>query len=352
VRDVAIAVPGDLSSPTGGYEYDRQLIALLPSHGLRVRHLALPAGFPHPSSEDLHETWRALARIAPDSVLLIDGLAYGAFTPEVTAGIRSPIVALVHHPLAYETGLCAARRSALRDSERAALARADIVVATSPSTRAILGREYGVSSSRLFVAEPGAQRVTRARGPQGPDVRGAPTILAVGAVSPRKGYDLLVEALRPLAGRQWRAVIAGSLTHDPATAAALRRQIGSSGLAQRITLPGAVSDEALAALYAGADLFVLSSLYEGYGMALANAMAHGLAIVSTTGGAAAETVPDGAALKVAPGDASALTDAIARLLDDIDLRRALADASWRAGQKLPRWEDTASVVATAIRSVA
>jgi glycosyltransferase involved in cell wall biosynthesis len=345
VGDVAFAIPGDLASPTGGYEYDRRLIALLPTHDVPVRHLALPGGFPHPSPADLAAARAALAAARCD-VLLIDGLAYGAFTPELLAAARAPIVALVHHPLAYETGLAEHRRTALRATERAALAHARAVIATSPSTRAALEREYGIPAQRLFVAEPGSARVARARGSDG-----VPNILAVGAVSPRKGYDVLVDALGAIADRDWRATIAGSLVHEPETALALQGRIASAGLSERVAFPGAVPDNALAELYATADVFVLSSLYEGYGMALADAMSHGIAIVSTTGGAAAETVPDGAALKVPPGDASALADAIRILLEDRDLRRSLADASWIAGQRLPRWEETAGNVAAAIRSV-
>jgi glycosyltransferase involved in cell wall biosynthesis len=95
----------------------------------------------------------------------------------------------------------------------------------------------------------------------------------------------------------------------------------------------------------------MPSLYEGYGMALAEAMAHGLPIVSTTGGAAAETVPENAALKVPAGNEAALAAAIGRLLADPGLRARLADASFAAGQKLPRWEDTARIIAGVIKGV-
>ena len=104
-------------------------------------------------------------------------------------------------------------------------------------------------------------------------------------------------------------------------------------------------------MYASADAFLLPSLYEGYGMVLAEAMARGLPIVCTTGGAAAETAPDAAAIKVPPGDQGALTAAIRRLLDEPDLRRRLADASWAAGQRLPRWEDTARIIAGVIKEL-
>ncbi|MGE5539374.1 MAG: glycosyltransferase family 4 protein [Gemmatimonas sp.] len=345
--DVVFAIPGDLGSPTGGYAYDRRLLELLPAHGLDVSRLALPDTFPHPSPEDIDATRRALAALPAQSVVFFDGLAYGALPREVIAATSAPIVALVHHPLGYETGLPESRRKELLDSERAALALARKVIVSSPTTRDVLEIEFGVPATRIAIAEPGAERVPRARGSAG-----TPTILAVGAVSPRKGYDVLVDALARIAGRSWRAVIAGTLDQDRATAAHLRAQIGSRGLGGRIALAGTVSDTALAELYATADVFVVSSIYEGYGMALADAMSYGLAIVSTTGGAAAHTVPDGAALKVPPGDAHALAQAIATMLDQPDRRRALADAARQAGQQLPSWDDTAAVVAHVLRSIA
>ena len=122
--------------------------------------------------------------------------------------------------------------------------------------------------------------------------------------------------------------------------------------APRVTLVGAKGAQELELLYAGADVFVLASLYEGYGMVLGEAMARGLAIVCTTGGAAAETVPDHAALKVPPGEVAALGAAIGRVLRDADLRRQLAAAAWAAGQRLPRWEATAAAIAAVIRELA
>jgi glycosyltransferase involved in cell wall biosynthesis len=124
-----------------------------------------------------------------------------------------------------------------------------------------------------------------------------------------------------------------------------------TGLGHRVTLLGAVDQQRLAELYAKADIFVMSSLYEGYGMVLGEAMARGLPIVCTTGGAAAETAPDAAAIKVPPGDEAALSAAIGRLLDDQGLRARTADAAWAAAQGLPRWEDTARRIANVIKGL-
>jgi glycosyltransferase involved in cell wall biosynthesis len=134
--------------------------------------------------------------------------------------------------------------------------------------------------------------------------------------------------------------------------AALQGAIEQSGLAGRVTLAGPASGSEMASFYAAADLFVTASLYEGYGMALAEALARGLPIVCTTGGASSQTVPDAAALKVAPGDERALSVALARALDDPALLRRLGDAAWAAARSLARWEDTARIVAGVIRGIA
>ncbi|MGL5446290.1 MAG: glycosyltransferase family 4 protein, partial [Rhabdaerophilum sp.] len=123
-------------------------------------------------------------------------------------------------------------------------------------------------------------------------------------------------------------------------------------LNDHIQLLGAVPDRDLDQLFADADLFVMSSLFEGYGMVLAEALQRGLPIVTTTGGAASETVPDGAGLKVPPGDALALRKALDDALSDADLRARLSDAAHRAGEKLPTWEDTATIIAGALERTA
>ncbi len=345
--EIAFAVPGDLAAPTGGYAYARKLLDLLPAQGVTVRHLELPGSFPHPTKVDLEETRRLLQGCAPPEIVLADGLAYGALPIEVVASIAGPVVALVHHPLALENGLRAPRAAELLASETAALARAQRVIATSPFTGCLLARDFGVAQDRVAVAEPGVEPAARARGTGSP-VR----LLAVGALSPRKGYDVLVGALGGLEDLDWHLAIAGSTDREPATADRLRGLIDEARLGSRIALAGAVGDEELARLYDAADVFVSSSLFEGYGMVLAEAMARGLPLVASTGGAAAATVPDGAGLKVPPGDVAALRDALRRVIADAPLRQRLADASWAAGQGLPRWSDTAARVAAVLREVA
>ena len=343
----AFAVPGDITLPTGGYAYARRLLALLPAHGVDVEHVPLPDGFPDPSACELRKAERALGAIGR-KVALIDGLAYGALPAPLLSALQAPIVALVHHPLCLEAGLSAARQAALHARERTALARTRHVLVTSETTARTLAQQFAVPAARITVAEPGTDPAPRAHGSGGDALQ----LLAVGAIVPRKAHAILVRALAPLARHRWQLTIAGPTDRSREALHALQQAIDAAGLRPRIRLVGPVSPGRLAQFYATADAFIMPSLYEGYGMVLGEAMARGLAIVCTTGGAAAATVPDGAALKVPPGEVPALTAALERVLTEPALRAALADAAWDAGQRLPRWEHTAGRVAAVIRDVA
>ncbi|MGE0769682.1 MAG: glycosyltransferase [Hyphomicrobiaceae bacterium] len=343
----AFLIPGDLSLPTGGYTYDRRVLPLLAAEDLDVTHIELPAAYPDPSSADLAQTADIVCALPPGIVLLIDGLAYGAMPEHLIREFDRPIVALCHHPLALEEGLSPSRRAELQASETTALALSQAVIVTSPSIRRLLVRDFGVSVDRIAVAVPGTDPAPRSHGTNDPL-----QLLAVGSIVPRKGYDWLIKALARLTDCNWHLTIAGALDRSPETAVELRALVRATGLNDRVTFMGAVLGERLSQLYSAADVFVMSSLFEGYGMVLAEAMANGLPIVCTTGGAAAETAPDEAALKVAPADDAVLADAIRTMISRLDIRAAMADASWRAGLALPRWEDTARIIAGVIRNAA
>lgn len=342
------AIPGALETPTGGYRYDREVLARLPAHGVVCRHLPLAPSFPFPAAGDLEATARTFEALDAQTVALVDGLALGALPQSVVAKLSGPLVALVHHPLALESGLAAEDAARLRISERQALARAAAIIVTSRRTAETLVQDYAVPKARITVAEPGTERAARATG----SGTAALVLLAVGALSPRKNLDGLIAALAPLADRPWRLIVAGATDRHSTAWQTVEDTIRHHGLQGRVTLTGALDDQALARLYGEADLFVMASHYEGYGMVLAEAMARGLPIVTTTGGAAAETVPDAAALKVPPADPAALTAALAQALDDAPLRTRLAEASWQAAQALPSWDDTARRIAAVIKDVA
>ncbi len=342
-----LAFPGDLDTPTGGYAFDRAVITASAAAGVEMRPLSLPAAFPFPAPADVATAAAQLARVPPDTLLLVDGLALGAFPADALRALARPVVALVHHPLARETGLDEAKRVRLESSERAVLAACAGIIATSAATGRDLVAHYGVSPDHLTIAEPGSDPAPRAAANGEP-----PHVLAVGSLIPRKNHEGLVAALAQVADLPWRATVIGALTFAPDTVAAVRAAIATHGLEARITLAGAVSPEALEQAYAACDLFVHPALYEGYGMVLADALRRGLPMICTTGGAAADTVPDGAALKLPPGDTTALARALRTLISAPDQRRHLADAAFAAGARLPSWAQTAEQVARALAAAA
>jgi glycosyltransferase involved in cell wall biosynthesis len=343
VPDVVFAVPGDLNTPTGGYIYDRRVIELLPEFGWRVRHVELPADYPAPSKASLEETARLLGKKSADTLVVIDGLAFGAMPVETINRIDGRIVGLVHHPLALETGVSRERADYLARTERAALARTVHVIVTSPATAELLARDFGVPRGRISVAEPGTEAAPRARGDDGP-----PRLLSVGSVTARKGYDVLITALAQIADLAWESRIVGSLERDPEAPKALRGAIARAKLGDRVALLGSLDEQALAGEYDRARLFVLPSHFEGYGMAFAEALARGLPIVGCAGGAVTSTVPADAGVLVPPGDADALAAVLRRLLSDPAELQRRADAAWRHAQQLPRWRDTAAKFARAL----
>ena len=349
MKRVAFAVPGHLETPTGGYAYDRRVIAELERLGWPVEVIDVGEGFPRPSEPTRSVAGTRLLKVPPGQPIVIDGLALGVI-PEIAAELaaRNPLLALVHHPLALEWGLSADEADILRCSERAALAAAREVVVTSPATARILASDYGVPPDRITVARPGSDVVPQAHG----SGSAAPHLLSVGAVVPRKGFDVLIDALATLGDLPWRLTIVGDLTRDAAAATALQADIARHGLTARIAVLGATSSEHLASLYDAADLFVLASYFEGYGMAYAEALAYGLPVIGTMAGAIPETVPDEAGVLVAAGDSAALAAAMRRAIADADLRLRLSQGALAAARQLPAWPQTGAIFAGALARLA
>ena len=267
--------------------------------GWDVECLDIGDGFPSPDEATRSAARTLLLKVPDGQPIVVDGLALGVL-PDVAQEVaaRHPLLALVHHPLALEWGLSAERADALQRSERAALAAVRDVVVTSPATAKLVAADYGVPAERITVARPGSDPAPRSSGSRS-DV---PHLLSVGAVVPRKGFDVLIAALATLG----RASVAADDCRRSARAIRTKRQdfrraYPQHGLTSRVAVLGAVSSERLAALYDDADLFVLASRFEGYGMAYAEALSHGLPVIGTTAGAIPDTVPQEAGLLVAAG---------------------------------------------------
>lgn len=349
VRRVAFAVPGDLATPTGGYAYDRRMIAELKQLGWTVDVIGLGDGFPRPSDETRAAAQSLLAQVPKGQPIMVDGLAFGVL-PEAAARLRrtNPLIAIVHHPLALETGVSAAEASNLHASEQGALTAAIRIITTSATTARGLVADYGVPAERITVAPPGSDRASPARGSNDGVVR----LLSIGSIVPRKGHDVLVAALARLSDLPWQLVIAGDRSRDAKTAAQLDADIVRHKLADRVTVLGAVEPVRVDALYDAADIFVLASRLEGYGMVYAEAIMRGLPVIGTTAGAIPEAVPAGAGLLVAPDDAEELAAALRWLIENPDERKKIAEGARAAAARFPSWQDSAKLIARALEAVA
>jgi glycosyltransferase involved in cell wall biosynthesis len=337
-RPLVFLVPGALETRTGGSIYDSRMADVLRRRGRLVRAIEL---------ESPDGAGAALAGVTDQAVTLVDGLVFGAI-PDVVEreAARLRFVALVHLPLAAAPDLDPGTAAGVEARERRALARARLIVVTGRATIPMLAR-YRLPPDRIVVVEPGTDPAPPARGSGQVRVQ----MLCVATLNAGKGHDVLFDALARLAHLPWRLTCAGSLTRDPATAAALRSLVRDLGLADRIAFVGDLDRAALAEAYDRADLFVLATRQETYGMAVAEALARGLPVVSTATGAIPELVGGGAGLLAPPGDRAAFRDALARVLEDAALRARLAQGAARVRRSLPTWDAACRRLEDALESV-
>jgi glycosyltransferase involved in cell wall biosynthesis len=337
-------IPGELHSGTGGYVYDRRVIDGLRALGWHVEVQRLDPSFPSPSAAALAHAAGLLSRLPDAALVLIDGLALGAMPELIEAHARRlAIVALVHMPLAAEIGLDPSVAAALQRRELRALRAAHRIVATSQRTQRLL-TALRLPDAKVSVVEPGTDAAPLARR----RYEGTLRLLCVATLSEGKGHELLIEALRPLAPLRWQLCCVGSLTRSPGTVARVRALLQHSGLEARVQLLGERAHEELSEHYCASDLFVLATRAESYCMAVAEALAHGLPIISTRTGAIAELVGAEAGILVAPGDAAALHAALARVLAQPTLAQRLADAALAARARLRPWASACAQLAAVL----
>jgi len=347
VRALTVLVPGRLDTLTGGYGYDRRIIQGLRGLGWSITVHELDASFPEPTDAALEHAARVVAGMADQRAVLVDGLAFGAM-PALAAreAQRLRLIALVHHPLALESGVEPRLRERLFASEREALRSARRIVVTSRATATALS-DYDVDSSRVDVIEPGTDPAPLATGSSGATVQ----LLIVAALIPRKGHEMLLRALAAIPERNWTLTCVGSADRHAETAAVVKELIRAGGLEGRVRLAGELEGDALASAYDAADVFVLPTLFEGYGMAVAEAVARGLPVIATNTGAIPDLLAGDAGLLLQPGDRDQLASALSRMLRDEELRRTVAANARRARARLTTWDGAARAFADVIDRV-
>lgn len=328
---------GDPAQLTGGYVYDARIVDALRARGWSVEVIGLAGQFPAPDVVARAAFADALAALPAGTRVVVDGLVMGGL-PEVIGAHRGRLrmVALVHHLLGDEHGVDAAQRAVFLRSEAAALALVGRIITTSAYTARRLA-DFVLLPIPIDVVEPGVDAAPLAA------AEGAPArLLCVASVTARKGHEVLLAALAGLRDLGWQCDFVGSLSRDPVHAAQVEALIRRYQLDARVRLCGEQTPLELQRTYAEADVFVLASHYEGYGMVISEALARGLPVVATRGGALAETVPSGAGLLVPPGDAAALAAALRRVLVEPGLRRELRAGARRARLTLRAWADAAA----------
>jgi glycosyltransferase involved in cell wall biosynthesis len=342
VTAVHVVLPNDIddpATPSGGNVYDRRVCAGLAALGWSVREHAVRGSWPFPRPDERADLARALATVPDEQVVLLDGLVASA-VPDVLVpqARRLRLAVLVHMPLDSR-------------SEAETLAAASAIVTTSAWTRRHLLQRYGVPASRVHVAAPGVDPA-----PLAPGSDTGTELLCVAAVTPRKRHDLLVAALATIRDLPFRCTCVGPLSGDPGFVRRVRRQIAAGGLEDRVHLAGPHTGDDLARAYAAADLLVLASRSETYGMVVAESLARGIPVLATAVGGVPEAVgraPDGAlpGILVEPEDPAALARALRRWLADADLRGRLRSAARARRATLPGWAVPTEVVSGVLKGL-
>jgi glycosyltransferase involved in cell wall biosynthesis len=353
VTAVHVVVPesiDDPARPSGGNTYDRRVCRGLAALGWAVHEHAVPGAWPRPGEAGHAALARAVRRIPDGAVVLLDGLiastAPDALVPQAR---RLRQVVLVHMPLGHRPP--DGEAGAVRAREREVLASAAAVVTTSSWTRRRLGELYALPADRMHLTEPGVDAARLAPGTAAGD-----SLLCVAAVTPDKGHDVLLDGLAMATDLSWRCACVGSLVRDPAWADGVRDRARNSGLGDRVRFAGQRTGPELDRAYAAADLLLLASHAETYGMVVTEALARGVPVLVTEVGGVTEALGHGEdgtrpGLLVPPGDPEALGRALRAWLEEPGLRDRLRRAARERRARLRPWAAAASAVADVLAGV-
>ncbi len=342
---LGLVIYGSLATVSGGYLYDRKLVAYLRSRGDEVIVIALPTGryLPHLLDNLSFRLPSGLDVIIEDELVHPSLLAANraAFSKD---GVAVPLVSLVHNLHSSE------RRASWQNAfykqiERRYLDSVDGYIFNSTVTEDSVSSLVG-NRKPCVLAPPGGDRlgflsleVIHQR-----LLRNAPLhLLFLANVIPLKGLHVLIEALRRLPAGQCTLDVAGSLETDPSYAARMRREAATC--ATPVTFHGVVEGQALVELLARSDLLVIPSYYEGFGIAYLEGMAFGLPAIGTTAGAMPQMIRSGLnGFMIEPGDTSALEALIRKLVNDRGLLELLSIQAREYFGSRPTWDDSCAMI--------
>jgi glycosyltransferase involved in cell wall biosynthesis len=340
-------LPGNPQTKTGGYIYDHRIIEGLTKLGWRVTVHSFDSSFPFPTKKALARARVALNKIRSGNLVLIDGLALGGMPTLLDEQKeRLRLAALVHHPLALDIGLSPQERKIMSQSEKKCLSTVKQIFVTSQWTKEQIVKLH-IPSNKVEVVVPGTDKAALAHGSKNALIR----ILCVATLTSRKGHSILFDALEKLPTRSWHLYCVGSLEREVRTVKKLRAQLTRLRLNEHVTLLGEVNPEALSKHYDGADLFVLASHLEGYGMVLSEAIARGLPVICTSAGAIPMTPAADAALLVPEGNRLKLSKALLEVINNEKALKMLAKKSRVVRNNLPIWNQSCNQFSSVLREI-
>ncbi|MFC6756215.1 MULTISPECIES: glycosyltransferase family 4 protein [Haloarcula] len=346
---VGLTLYGSLDERSGGFRYDRQLVAGLRRAGDTVEVVELPwrdygRGLLDNASRDLRR------RLDVDvDVMLQDELAHPSLV-RTNRHLSYPVVSVVHHLRASEPRPF---RSLYGAVERRYLDTVDGVVCNSTTTQSVV-TDLGVDAGSTVVAPPAGDRFDPAIDPARIDTRaheGPLRLVFVGNIEHRKGLDTLVDGLAAADADAELTVVGRPV--EERYARSVRSRVHEAGLEDRVRFTGRLSDDALASTLDAGHALALPSRYEGFGIVYLEGMSFGLAALASRAGGASDVVTDGeTGALVDPDDPAAVAAAIETLAGDRDRLAAMGRAARQRYESHPDWDETTARVRGLLSAVA
>lgn len=346
-----LVIPAVAEVPSGGDVYNRRAAQGLHALGWQVRTAVVPGSWPHPDRIALRTLRDALAALPDGALVLLDGII-ACCAPEILIphAHRLRTVVLVHLPLARELGLPAETARDLHRREGETLRGVGMAVVPSRWVAGHITREHDLRHTAVRVVAPGVDPA-----PVAPGFDGATNLLSLAAVTPTKGQDLIVDGLARVGDLDWHWRGVGARQRAPAFVSLLEQRISEHGIGEHAELPGPRVDRELAAALATADLLVVGSRTETFGMVITEALARGVPVVAFAVGGIPEALGKDSGgsvpgMLVQPEDPAALADALRVWLENPLRRSRLRASALDRRGILNSWEDTARRLADALRA--
>lgn len=349
---ILFIISGDINLPTGGYRYDREIISAWKNSGVDIELISLEGNYPLPGKEEEIHAIESINNFQEADLAIVDGLLGGG-SPEFLEALskKLPVVALIHHPLCLENGLDKSTARFLEEREKQGLEFVSKVITTSPATSRTVASLFEFNPELIHTVLPGVERGRKSIRNINTDNNPCINLLCVGSVIERKGHKDLLLSLSTLQHLDWHLDCIGSTQFDQPLFQELIAIVKQETLGKKVKFHGTVNEDVLENAYEKTSIFVLPSLFEGYGMAYAEAIVRGIPVIGTTAGAIPQTVPDNCGILVEPSNTSLLAQALEKLITNENLRAKYRNGAIAEEPNFPTWESAAGQFAEILKEL-